>query len=147
MEGLNSTLAAWAPRVLSVVRIMAGLLLLQHGLMKFIGFPVAPQSYPPAMFSLFWFGGVIELVGAILLILGLFTRPTAFILSGELAFAYFLFHAPRSFYPLANNGEAAILFCFVFFYIVFAGPGPWSVDARISQGELGSRGASAARSG
>lgn len=130
MQGMNGFLAAQSPRVLSVVRIMTGLLLLQHGLMKFIGFPVAPQSYPPPMFSLFWIGGVIEIVGGVLIVLGLFTRSAAFILSGQLAVAYFMFHAPKSFYPLANGGEAAVLFCVVFFYLIFAGPGAWSIDAQ-----------------
>ncbi len=129
MDGLNAALASWAPRVLSIMRIMAGLLFLQHGLMKLVGFPLAPQNYP-ALFSLMWWAAIIEIVGGILLIIGLFTRPAAFIMSGEMAFAYFMAHAPRSFYPIANNGEASILFCFVFLYIVFAGPGPWSVDEK-----------------
>lgn len=124
---LNDTCAAWAPRVLSVLRIMAALLLLQHGLSKFFGFPMAMNT--PAMFSLYWWAGAIEIVGGVLLLLGLFTRPVAFILAGEMAFAYFIGHAPKGFYPLTNGGEAAVLFCFVFFYISFAGPGPWSVDA------------------
>ncbi|WP_342361464.1 DoxX family protein [Terrarubrum flagellatum] len=127
MEGLNSMLSAWAPRVLSIVRIMAGLLFLQHGLMKLVGFPIAPQNYPQ-MFSLIWFAGAIEIVGGILLVIGLFSRFAAFIMSGEMAFAYFMSHAPRAFFPIQNNGEAAILFCFVFLYIVFSGPGPWSID-------------------
>jgi putative oxidoreductase len=124
---LNDTCAAWAPRVLSVLRIMAALLLLQHGLSKFFGFPMAMNT--PATFSLYWWAGAIEIVGGVLLLLGLFTRPVAFILAGEMAFAYFIGHAPKGFYPLTNGGEAAVLFCFVFFYISFAGPGPWSVDA------------------
>ena len=85
----------------------------------------------PAMLSLYWWAGMIEIVGGVLLLVGLFTRPVAFILSGELAFAYFIGHAPRSFFPLVNNGEAAVLFCFVFLYLAFAGGGPWSVDARL----------------
>lgn len=128
---LSDTCAAWAPRVLSILRIMAALLLLQHGLSKFFGFPVAMNT--PAMFSLYWFAGAIEIVGGVLLLLGLFTRPVAFILAGELAFAYFLGHAPKGFYPLANGGEAAVLFCFVFFYLAFAGGGAWSVDAMRGQ--------------
>ena len=128
---LSDTCAAWAPRVLSILRIMSALLLLQHGLSKFFGFPVAMNT--PAMFSLYWFAGAIEIVGGVLLLLGLFTRPVAFILAGELAFAYFLGHAPKGFYPLANGGEAAVLFCFVFFYLAFAGGGAWSVDAMRGQ--------------
>lgn len=84
----------------------------------------------PAMFSLSWTAGVIELIGGALLIVGLWTRPVAFILSGEMAFAYWIAHAPRDVFPVLNGGDAAILYCFVFLYIVFAGPGPWSVDAK-----------------
>lgn len=120
-------LARFSPQILSILRIMTALLLLQHGLSKFLGFPVAMN--PPPMFSLYWFAGVIEIVGGVLLLIGLFSRWTAFILSGELAFAYFLGHAPKGFYPLANGGEAAVLFCFAFLYLAAAGPGPWSVDA------------------
>lgn len=123
-------LARFTPQILSILRIMAALLLLQHGLMKFFGFPAAPPSgFPPAMFSLYWFAGLIEIVGGVLLLIGLFSRWTAFILSGQLAFAYFLGHAGQNFYPILNRGEAAILFCFVFLYLAAAGPGPWSVDA------------------
>lgn len=132
MNGLNNAFDAWAPRVLSILRIVAGLLFLQHGLMKFFGFPLAMRG-ELAMFSMMWFAGAIEIVGGILVALGLFTRPAAFVMSGQMAFAYFLSHAPKNFYPIANNGEAAILFCFVFFYLVFAGPGPWSLDARLRE--------------
>jgi len=132
MNGLNGTLASWAPRVLSLVRIVAALLFLQHGLMKLVGFPMAPPQYP-AMFSLFWWGAIIEVVGSVLLILGLYTRAAAFVLSGEMAFAYFVYHAPSGFFPIVNNGEGAILFCFIFLYLVFAGPGAWSLDARREQ--------------
>jgi len=122
-----TTLTQYRPQVLSILRIITALLLLQHGLSKFFGFPQAMNT--PAMFSLFWFAGVIEIVGGILFLIGLFSRWTAFILSGHLAFAYFIDHAPRGFFPLTNAGEAAVLFCFVFFYFIFSGPGPWSVDA------------------
>ena len=119
----------FAPQVLSILRIMSALLLLQHGFSKFFAWPMVMKQ--PAMFSLFWWAGMIEIVGGVLLLIGLFTRPVAFILSGELAFAYFIGHAPRSFFPLVNNGEAAVLFCFVFLYLAFAGGGPWSVDAML----------------
>ena len=119
-------LIVWAPRVLSVVRIMAALLFLEHGTTKLLGFPAGTQ---PAMFTLSWTQGVIELVGGLLLAIGLFTRPVAFILSGDMAVAYFMAHAPQSFFPIINRGDAAILYCFIFFYIFFAGPGPWSLDA------------------
>ena len=117
----------YRPYVLSILRIMAALLLLQHGLSKFFGWPVPTPM--PATFSLIWFAGAIELVGGILLALGLFTRPVAFILSGELAFAYFIGHAPSGFFPQANRGELAALYSFVFLYLAFAGGGPWSLDA------------------
>jgi putative oxidoreductase len=120
------SLMVWAPRVLSVVRIMAALLFLEHGTTKLLGFPAGTQ---PAMFTLSWTQGVIELVGGLLLAIGLFTRPVAFILSGDMAVAYFMAHAPQSFFPIVNRGDAAILYCFIFFYIFFAGPGPWSLDA------------------
>ena len=122
----TDSLMVWAPRVLSVVRIMAALLFLEHGTTKLLGFPAGTQ---PAMFTLSWTQGVIELVGGLLLAIGLFTRPVAFILSGDMAVAYFMAHAPQSFFPIINRGDAAILYCFIFFYIFFAGPGPWSVDA------------------
>ena len=124
---IQDTATRFAPHVLSILRIMAALLLLQHGFSKFLAWPAAMQM--PAMFSLIWFAGVIEIVGGVLLALGLLTQPVAFILAGELAFAYFIGHAPRGFFPLTNAGEAAVLFCFVFFYLAFAGGGPWSADA------------------
>jgi putative oxidoreductase len=121
------SLMVWAPRVLSIVRIMVALLFLEHGTQKLLGFPAGGTH--PAMFTLSWFQGVIELVGGLLLALGLFTQPVAFILSGDMAVAYFMAHAPQNFFPIINRGDAAILYCFIFFYIFFAGPGPWSVDA------------------
>ncbi len=122
----------WAPRVLSILRIMAALLFFAHGTQKLFGFP--PSDYSPAFMSLSWIAGVLEVVGGALLAVGLFTRPVAFVLSGLMAFAYFLAHAPQNFFPVLNGGDAAILFCFVFFYLVFAGPGPWSVDAMRARG-------------
>jgi putative oxidoreductase len=116
-----------SPQVLSILRIITALLLLQHGLSKFFSFPMAMPM--PSLFSLLWFAGIIEIVGGVLLLIGLFSRWTALILSGELAFAYFIAHAPRGFYPLTNQGEDAVLFCFIFLYLACAGPGPWSVDA------------------
>jgi putative oxidoreductase len=118
----------WSPRVLSVLRIMSALLFLAHGTQKILGFP-AGANPPPSITSLPGIAGVFELVGGALLALGLFTRPVAFVLSGVMAFAYFIAHAPRNFFPVNNGGDAAILYCFVFFYFVFSGPGPWSLDA------------------
>ncbi len=123
-------LEALAPRVLSILRIVAAILFFEHGLQKLFGIPAPPPNMPAAAaFSLDWFAGVLEFFGGALLALGLFTRPVAFLLSGEMAFAYWGIHAPKSFIPLVNHGDGAILFCFIFLYLVFAGPGPWSVDA------------------
>ncbi len=126
---LNTITATWSPRILSVLRIIAGLLFLQHGIAKLFGFPPIPYFANLQLFSLLGFAGVLELVGGALMIAGLFTRPVAFILSGEMAVAYFMSHAPKGFMPLVNQGELAVLFCFVFLYFAFAGPGPWSADA------------------
>ena len=122
----DELLTVWAPRVLSILRIVAALLFFEHGTQKLLGFP--PIESPPAVMSMSWIAGLLELVGGALLILGLFTRPVAFILSGEMAFAYWIAHAPRSFFPVLNGGDAAILYCFVFLYMVFAGGGAWSID-------------------
>ncbi len=122
-------LATWTPRALSVLRIVTGLQFLEHGTQKFFAFPprVAPA---PELISLLGVQGCLELVGGVLIILGLFTRPVAFLLSGQMAVGYFLVHAPKSPFPAVNGGDAAILFCFVFLYLVFAGPGAWSLDGR-----------------
>lgn len=120
-------LAAWSPRMLSVLRIMSALVFMAHGTMKILGFPPPPR--PVDLTSLSGIAGFFELIGGALLALGLFTRPVAFVLSGMMAVGYFYAHAPRSFFPVLNGGDAAILYCFVFLYIFFAGPGPWSVDA------------------
>ena len=119
----------WEPRVLSIVRIMVGLLFMEHGTAKLLGFPTAAMA--PAMFSLLWFAGVIEMVGGALVALGLFTRPVAFLLSGEMAIAYFRAHAPRSFFPFLNGGDLAVLYCFIFLYLAVAGGGSWSLDQLI----------------
>lgn len=128
MPNLNS----WSPRILSILRIIVGLLFLEHGLSKFFGFPVPfplPGPLPPLLMA----AGAIEIVAGVLIAAGLFTRLAAFVASGEMAVAYFMQHGPKSFWPIANMGEGAILFCFIFLYLAFAGPGPWSVDALFSR--------------
>lgn len=119
----------WTGRLLSVLRIMAGLLFFAHSLVKLFGFPAGQPPGQVAVLSLFGVAALIEFVGGALVTLGLFTRPVAFLLSGQMAVAYFLVHAPRNFLPGLNGGEGAILFCFIFLYISAAGGGPWSVDA------------------
>lgn len=121
--------ASWAPRLLSIMRIMTGLLILQHGTAKLFKIPVIPMFANLSITSLPGIAGILELVGGVLIVLGLFTRSTAFILSGMTAFAYFIAHAPKGFYPILNGGELAALYCFVFLYIAAAGAGPWSIDA------------------
>jgi putative oxidoreductase len=123
-------LDAFAPRVLSVLRFVSGLLFLMHGTQKYFSIPTRATPVGPEVLSQFGIGGLIEMVGGVLIMIGLFTRPAAFITSGMMAVAYFQFHAPGGLYPILNRGEGAILFCFIFFYLVFAGPGPWSMDAK-----------------
>ena len=131
MADIGQTASAWAPRILSVLRIITGLLFLEHGTMKFFNFPPSEMfaNGIVPLFSLYGLAGALELVGGALIALGLLTRPVAFILSGEMAFAYFMEHATSGFYPANNGGEPAILFCFIFLYLACAGAGPWSVDA------------------
>lgn len=117
---------SWAPRILSILRIIAGLLFMQHGMQKLFGL-LGGQPVP--VMSLSGIAGVLEFFGGLLVAIGLFTRPVAFILSGQMAVAYFLAHAPGGFWPVMNKGELAVLYCFVFFYLAFAGGGPWSLDA------------------
>lgn len=123
------TLIEWRPRILSVLRIVSGFLFLLHGTKKHFGIP--PTDRIVEAMSLPWFAGWIEIVTGLLLILGLFTRPAAFLASGTMAFAYWLAHAPRDLFPTNNGGDAAILYCFIFLYLVFAGGGPWSLDAKM----------------
>ena len=130
---MYETLKAWEPRVLSVLRIYAGVLLFAHGTAKILGFPVVPNFANVQFGSLTWTSGIIELIGGALFAVGLFTRPVAFVLSGFAAVAYFLVSAPKGFHPILNNGELASLFSFVFLYFVFAGAGPWSLDAMMKR--------------
>src|SRR5215510_13569859 len=121
---MTSIEGRWAGEAVSLLRIVAALLFLMHSTAKLIGFPATPMGIQPVG-SLFWDAGVLELVCAPLLLIGLFSRPVAFILSGEMAVAYWMIHAPESTFPLVNHGESAILFCFIFLLIAAAGPGPW----------------------
>lgn len=130
---MTANLARYSPYVLALLRIVAGLLFMQHGTQKLLEFPPASEMGSPEAFSFFWLGGVLELVGGLLVALGLLTRPVALIVSGEMAVAYWMFHAPGSFFPILNGGDAAILYCFVFLYLVFAGPGAWSLDGLIGR--------------
>jgi len=133
LPGTAPRAALTAFSILSVLRIFSGLELLEHGTGKILGFPAAPNFAHMQIASLSGLGGLIELVGGVLFTIGLLTRPVAFILSGFTAVAYFMAHAGKSFYPLLNGGELAALYCFVFLYFVFAGAGPWSVDALIGR--------------
>lgn len=124
---MNSSLTRWTPQALSILRIMSALLFMQHGTQKLLHFPIPPMAdpLPPLLLT----AGAIELIGGFLLAIGLFSRWTAFLLSGMAAAAYFVGHASGGFYPIVNKGELAALYAFVFLYLFFAGPGPWSVDA------------------
>src|ERR1700761_1134146 len=131
MEMINATFARFEPLVHSIFRVITGLLLFQFGVAKLFKFPPIPMFAKVEPFSLFWSAGSIELVFGGLLILGLRSRLAAFILCGEMAFAYFIEHAPRNFIPLLNGGEAAIMFCFACLYLTCAGGGPFSLDAML----------------
>ena|ERR1051326_4599288 len=120
--------AEWSPRLLSVLRIIVGLMFMQHGLSKYFAFPAAsPPTFQ--MMSLLGLAGVMEIICGGLVAIGLFTRVAAFLASGEMAVGYFMSHAPRGFFPQANAGELAVFYCWVFLYLALEGPGPWSIDA------------------
>ena len=124
---MRAYLAPWSSQLLSILRIITGFLVIAHGTQKWFSFPAPPQQ-PVQLTSLIGVAGTIELIGGALMILGLFTRPAAFILSGMCAFAYFIAHAPNGFWPILNRGELAALYSFVFLYFAAAGGGPWSID-------------------
>jgi len=126
MNALYARMETLRPYILSIVRIVIGLLFLQHGLSKVFNFP-APSPVP-SLTGLLILAAFLETVGALLFVVGAYTRIVAFILSGEMAFAYFMAHAPRSVYPVVNGGELAVIYCFIFLYFAFAGGGPLSVD-------------------
>jgi putative oxidoreductase len=124
----DSFRATWSPRLLSILRIIAGLLFLEHGLSKYFGFP-APSPAAFQVMGILGLAGAIETVCGALLAIGLFTRVAAFIASGEMAFAYFMAHFPKNFFPMINGGDAAILYCFIFLFFALEGGGPWAIDA------------------
>ena len=127
---MTEALAAWTPRALSILRIVTGLLIIQHGMGKLLGFPALPAYANIQPFSLVGTAGFIELIGGALLILGLCTRPVAFVLAGEIAFAYFMGHFLNRFHRFINRGKLAALYCFTCLYLSTAGAGPWSIDAK-----------------
>ena len=132
---LQALETVWAPRVLSIARVVTALIFMAHGTQKLLNFPPRANNAPgPDLFSLYGLAGSLEIVGGILLVFGLFTRPVAFLLSGEMAVAFFKAHAPHGFWPTVNGGEAAVLFCFIWLYFAAAGPGPWSIDAARNRG-------------
>ena len=120
--------SSWSLRLLSILRIVTGFLFMQHGAQKLFGVLVVPPKGAVELFSLLGLAGVLEFFGGLFILLGLFTRPVAFILSGLMAVAYFMAHAPKGFWPVLNKGELAVLYCFVFLYLAAAGGGPWSLD-------------------
>jgi putative oxidoreductase len=129
-NSLNTTTATWTPRLHAIFRIVLSILFLAHGLVKLFGFPAGAQPGQVPLISLFGLAAVLELVGGVAILFGAFTRPVAFILSGEMAVAYFMVHAPQGFFPVLNGGELAIIYCFAFLYFAAAGAGPWSIDAK-----------------
>jgi putative oxidoreductase len=122
-------LSAYAPQALAILRIVTALLFIAHGTQKLFGFPPGQMGGVPLL-SLFGLAAVLETVGGLAILFGIFTRPVAFLLAGEMAVAYWMAHAPQDFFPVNNSGDAAVLFSFVFLYLLFAGPGAWSIDGR-----------------
>jgi putative oxidoreductase len=142
MSIFETSRSPWTGRVLSILRIVAGLIFITEGTMKLFNYPPAPVPGFPAHFpSEMAVAGVIETIGGVAILLGLFTRLVAFVLAGEMAVAYFQQHFPQSFFPTVNGGIPAILYCFLYLYLVFAGAGPWSIDAMIAQAKYGDRAA------
>lgn len=128
MTNFDVSLAKLAPRLLSIMRVVTALLFMQHGAQKLFGLPAEPAKVPVELFSLMGLAGVLEFFGGMLILLGLFTRPVAFLLSGQMAVAYFMVHAPKGFWPILNGGELAAFYCFVYLYLAAAGGGCWSLD-------------------
>jgi putative oxidoreductase len=146
----DTRLPPWLPGAMhSLLRVVTGALFMEHGLQKLFGLlvdPSHPWNGPPPALSQFWVAGVLETVGGLLIVLGLFTRPVAFLLAGEMAVAYFTAHLPRSFWPVINGGEHTVLYCFIYLYLCATGPGPYSLDAAVRRGRLSPSRLSEARS-
>lgn len=124
----------WSDHMLAIFRIVAGLVFVSAGTMKLFGYPPSPAPMPPfGLLSELGIGGLLELFGGLAIVLGVFTRPVAFVLAGEMAVAYFQFHFPLSFFPTTSNGIPAVLYCFLYLYLAFAGAGAWSIDAAIAR--------------
>ncbi len=140
MADLEKFYSHWSPRLLSVMRVITGFLFMQHGAQKLFGVLVVPPKTAVELFSLLGLAGVLEFFGGLLILLGLFTRPAAFLLSGLMAVAYFMAHAPKGFWPVLNKGELAVLYCFVFLYLAAAGGGAWSLDRLRSRRSRGCAG-------
>jgi putative oxidoreductase len=148
MANLDSFYVRWTPRLLSVLRIITAFLFIAHGAQKLFGFLAPPQRAASPLLSMIGVAGALEFFGGLLLLVGLFTRPTAFIMSGLMAVAYFMAHAPQGFWPLQNKGELAVLYSFVFLFLAVAGGGEWSVDRllrRDTAGDLYGSGGNSAR--
>ena len=140
MSIFEASRSPWTGRMLSILRIVAGLVFITNGTLKLFKFPPPPPGMPEIeLMSQLGLAGILEIVGGVLIILGLFTRPVSFVLAGEMAVAYFQGHYPQSFWPTSNMGTPAILFCFIFLYFVFSGAGSWSVDAMIARSKGGNR--------
>jgi putative oxidoreductase len=138
MSIFEASRSPWTGRMLSILRIVAGAVFITFGTMKVFNVPPLPAGMPPIpLMSEAGFAGMLEIIGGPLIVIGLLTRPVAFILAGEMAIAYFQGHFPQSFWPSVNQGTPAILYCFIYLYFVFAGPGPWSVDAMIARSKGG----------
>jgi putative oxidoreductase len=138
MSILEPSPSPWTGRMLSLLRIMAGLIFITAGTTKMFGYPPPPAQMPPfSLMTQMGIGATLEVIGGLAITLGLFTRPVAFVLAGEMAVAYFQFHHPQSFFPTVNMGVAAVLYCFLFLYFTFVGAGPWSIDALLARAKQG----------